>query len=78
MDGCTSIVLKGKNFCSRCGESIIKNTKIDGLIADDLNDYISKAIHLSKDIKILLKLEKIYINLFYHLHYLIQKHSQKF
>ena len=56
--GVPVIVLKGKNFCSRCGESIIKNTKIDGLIADDLNDYISKAIHLSKDIKILTQIRE--------------------
>lgn len=56
--GVPVVVLKGKNFCSRCGESIIKNTKIDGLIADDLNDYISKAIHLSKDIKILTQIRE--------------------
>ena len=56
--GVPVIVLKGKNFCSRCGESIIKNTKIDGLIAEDLNDYISKAIHLSKDIKILTQIRE--------------------
>ena len=56
--GVPVIVLKGKNFCSRCGESIIKNTKLDGLIADDLNDYISKAINLSKDIDKLIEIRE--------------------
>ena len=56
--GVPVIVLKGKNFCSRCGESIIKNTKLDGLIADDLNDYISKAVNLAKDIDKLVKLRE--------------------
>ena len=56
--GVPVIVLKGKNFCSRCGESIIKNIKLDGLIADDLNDYISKAVNLAKDIDKLVKLKE--------------------
>ena len=56
--GVPTFVLKGKNFCSRCGESIIKNTKLDGLIADDLNDYISKAVNLAKDIDKLVKLRE--------------------
>ena len=56
--GVPALVLKGKNFCSRCGESIIKNTKLDSLIADDLNDYISKAVNLAKDIDKLVKLRE--------------------
>ncbi len=53
--GVPVVVLKGKNFCSRCGESIIKNTKLYDLIADDLNDYIFKVVNLSKDIDKLIK-----------------------
>ena len=56
--GVPVIVLKGKNFCSRCGESIIKNTKLYNLIADDLNDYVSKAIFFSKNIDKLIKLRE--------------------
>ncbi len=59
--GVPVIVLKGRNFCSRCGESIIKNTKLDYLIASDFEDYISKAINFSKDLN---KLTKIRDDLF--------------
>ena len=38
------LVLKGYNYNSRCGESIIKNTNINFLISQDIDDYISKAI----------------------------------
>ncbi|MDC1014666.1 hypothetical protein OAQ64_02995 [Candidatus Pelagibacter sp.] len=41
------IVLKGFNFNSRCGESIIKNSKIDYLISSDIDDYIKKAVFLA-------------------------------
>ena len=42
------IVMKGFNFNSRCGESIIKNSKIDFLISKDKNEYINKAIKLAE------------------------------
>jgi protein O-GlcNAc transferase len=45
------IVLKGYNFNSRCGESIIKNTKIDYLIASNTKEYIQKVIFLSQNRK---------------------------
>ena len=54
--GVPVIVLKGKNFCSRCGESIMKNIKLNHLIADDLEDYIFKAVNLSKDLDNLTKI----------------------
>ena len=44
------LVLKGYNYNSRCGESIIKNSNNNFLIAEDIDDYISKAILLSKDL----------------------------
>ena len=45
------IVLKGKNFVSRCGESIIKNSKNDYLIAKDIDEYIAKAVLLANDLE---------------------------
>ena len=45
------MVLKGYNFNSRCGESIIKNTKIDYLIASNTKEYIQKVIFLSQNRK---------------------------
>ena len=45
------MVLKGYNFNSRCGESIIKNTKIDYLIASNRKEYIQKVIFLSQNRK---------------------------
>ena len=50
------LVLKGKNFLSRCGGSIIKNSNHNFLIANNFQEYISKAIFLSKNID---KLENI-------------------
>lgn len=44
------LVLKGYNYNSRCGESIIKNSNNNFLVAEDIDDYISKAILLSKDL----------------------------
>ena len=40
------LVLKGYNFNSRCGESIITNSGISYLIARNQEEYIAKAIHL--------------------------------
>ena len=52
------LVLKGYNFNSRCGESIIKNTKINYLIASNTQEYIQKAIFLSQDKKKLIEIRK--------------------
>jgi predicted O-linked N-acetylglucosamine transferase (SPINDLY family) len=55
------LVLKGYNFNSRCGESIIKNTKIDYLIASNQKEYIQKAIFLSQNKKKLIEIrEELY------------------
>ena len=52
------IVLKGYNFNSRCGESIIKNTKIDYLIASNTKEYIQKVIFLFQNQKKLNEIRK--------------------
>ncbi len=41
--GVPVLTMKGYNFNSRCGESINKNLNLMSMIADDENDYISKA-----------------------------------
>ena len=51
------IVMKGFNFNSRCGESIIKNSKIDFLISRDKNEYLSKAIKLAKNKDLLIQIK---------------------
>jgi len=67
------LVLKGFNFNSRCGESIIQNSKIDYLISSDIDDYIKKAVFLAQD-KDKLKSIKKELSKKYHLHpYLIIK-----
>ena len=43
------LVLKGYNFNSRCGESIIKNAKYDYFIAKNKTEYIEKALYLSQN-----------------------------
>ena len=55
------LVLKGNNFNSRCGESIIKNSNNNFLVAKDFDEYISKAILLAKDTE---KLKTIRKNLY--------------
>ncbi len=55
------MVLKGKNFVSRCGESIMKNSKNDYLIANNVNEYISKSVSLSQDLN---KLDSIRKNIY--------------
>tara|TARA_Y100000591_G_scaffold336_1_gene346 strand:- start:448 stop:2148 length:1701 start_codon:yes stop_codon:yes gene_type:complete len=55
------IVLKGKNFVSRCGESIMKNSKNDFLIANDIEDYVNKSVSLSEDLN---KLDEIRIKIY--------------
>jgi len=41
--GVPVLVMKGFNMNSRCGESINKNLGLNEFIADDYDDYISKA-----------------------------------
>ena len=41
--------MKGKNFTSRCGESINKNLGFDNFIAEDADDYVLKAVNLAQD-----------------------------
>ena len=56
--------MKGYNMNSRCGESILKNGKIDFLISEDKKDYITKALYYSKNIAKLEELRlKIYNNI---------------
>ena len=49
--GVPVLTLKGNNFVSRCGESINLNLKMPELIAKNKDEYVSKALSLSKDIK---------------------------
>ena len=47
--GAPVLTMAGYNFNSRCGESINKNLGLEQLIAKDENEYVSKAVDLSKD-----------------------------
>lgn len=49
--GVPVLTLKGSNFTSRCGESINLNLKMPEFIASDKNDYIDKAVTISKEYK---------------------------
>lgn len=50
------ISMKGYNFNSRCGESILINSNLKELIAENKDDYISKVLSFAYDLD---KLEKI-------------------
>ena len=56
--GVPVITMKGYNFNSRCGESILKNSGFNSLIASDKKNYIDKAIYLSQDLNKLNDLRK--------------------
>jgi len=55
------LVLRGYNFNSRCGESIMKNCNLDYFIASNNNEYVKKAIFLTKNKK---KLQEYRYSLF--------------
>ena len=58
------LVIKGYNFNSRCGQSIIKNLGINDLISENKEDYVSKAVKLAHNKDRLRKMrKKIYENL---------------
>ena len=56
------ITMAGHNFKSRCGESIIRYANISELICLDRNDYVNKAVELSKDINAIKDLRKKIFN----------------
>jgi protein O-GlcNAc transferase len=47
--GVPVVVLKGYNFNSRCGESIIKNCNLDYFIASNQKEYVEKSVHLANN-----------------------------
>ena len=47
--GVPVLTMKGFNMNSRCGFSINKNLKMDSLIAENIEDYIQKAISFKKN-----------------------------
>ena len=55
--GVPVLVMKGYNFNSRCGESIVKNGNIEYFLAENEDQYVEKAIYLSNNIENL-KLER--------------------
>jgi len=58
------LVMKGFNFNSRCGESIMKNINLENFISENREQYVSKALMFSKDREILKKTrEKIFKDL---------------
>ena len=52
------ISLAGFNFNSRCGESILINSNLKDLVANNKDDYISKVVSLANDIDKLKKIRK--------------------
>ena len=61
--GVPVITMKGYNFNSRCGESIIKNLGIKDLIANNEDDYILKSQKMANDTNKLLELRKNIFNI---------------
>jgi len=56
--GVPVITMKGYNFNSRCGESILKNSGFNYLIGSDKKNYIDKAIYFSQNLDKLNDLRK--------------------
>ena len=53
--GVPIIGIKGYNFNSRCGESILKNASLNSFIASDKQNYVDKALYFSENINLLEK-----------------------
>ena len=54
--GVPVLTMSGYNFNSRCGESINKNLNLDNLIAENISDYIAKAVNFSNNHDLLLSI----------------------
>ena len=61
--GVPVITMKGYNFNSRCGESIIKNLGVEDLIAINEDDYILKAQKIANNKDKILELRKNIFNI---------------
>ena len=61
--GVPVITMKGYNFNSRCGESIIKNLGVEDLIANNEDDYILKAQKIANNKDKILELRKNIFNI---------------
>ena len=62
--GVPVLVMKGYNFNSRCGESIVKNGNLEYFLAENEDQYIQKATHLANNIDELTSIrEKIFSNI---------------
>ena len=60
--GVPVLTMDGFNFNSRCGSSIINNLNLSELVAENVKDYVLKAIKLSNDKNKLLDLRKQIFN----------------
>jgi len=58
--GVPVLTLKGFNLNSRCGESINKNLKLEDFIAKNYDDYLNKAVLLSKKKKNTILLRRLH------------------
>ena len=65
--GAPVISMQGYNFNSRCGSSINKNLNLNDLISKNEEDYISKAVNLSKD------KNQFFLDNFFHNFYFYRK-----
>ena len=59
--GVPVIGMAGFNMMSRCGESILKNAELKNLISMNKEDYVNKALYLSKNLG---ELEKLRLKIF--------------
>ena len=59
--GVPVIGMTGFNMMSRCGESILKNAKLKNLISMNKEDYVNKALYLSKNLR---ELEELRLKIF--------------
>ncbi len=56
--GVPVLTLRGDRFISRVGASILHTAGFDDWIADDLDDYVRKAVHFASDIPALARLRQ--------------------
>ena len=60
--GVPVMVMKGYNFNSRCGESIVKNGNLDYFLAENEEKYVEKAVYLANNVEELKSIRKKLFN----------------
>ncbi len=75
--GVPVLTIRGKRFLSRLGESILKNADLGSCIADDIDNYIQKAVNFYLNADIVMKTKNFLLHSAKDLNIFSQSHFAK-